>query len=73
MAWMQDLEERRSQVWMPMASRRSYRRGVSDAGQAQGGWEALGVAGANMYLFYFRNKRPSARKLEAREGNVGGS
>ncbi len=56
-----------------MASRRSYRRSVSDAGQAQGGWEALGVAGANMYLFYFRNKRLSARKLEAREGNVGGS
>jgi hypothetical protein len=33
----------------------------------------LGVAGANMYLFYFRDERLSARKLKAREGNVGGS
>jgi len=31
------------------------------------------VAGANMYLFHFRDERLSARKLQAREGNVGGS
>ncbi len=28
-----------------MASRRSYRRGVSDAGQGKREWEASGVAG----------------------------